>query len=193
MNLGPRHILRGAAFVEKVERLVRREKSRVCVTLVFMSVFRKAESSDVERMVELSEQKRLQYQAYQPVFWRKAADSAEKQRAFLGRLLERDNVIGMVYERDGVVEGFIIGSLVPAPPVYDPGGSTCSVDDFVVAEEAWGGIGGALLEAVAAEARARGAAQMVVVSAHLDARKREMLVNSTYAIASEWWVRPLQK
>lgn len=125
------------------------------------------------------------------MFWRKAEDSAEKQRAFLEQLLERDNVIGLVYERDGT-EGFVIGSLVPAPPVYEPGGLTCSVDDFVVAEEAWESIGGELLDAVAAEARARGAAQMVVVSAHLDTQKREMLVSHTYAIASEWWVRPLQ-
>ncbi len=153
---------------------------------------RKAKPFDVDRIVELSEQKRLQYEAYQPVFWRKAADSAGQQRVFLEQLVERDNVIGMVYERGGVVEGFIIGSLIPAPPVYDPGGSTCSVDDFVVAEEAWDSVGGELLEAVAAAARARGAAQMVVVSAHLDTRKREALANRTYAIASEWWVKPLQ-
>ena len=158
-----------------------------------MSTIRKAEPSDVDHIVELSEQKRLQYQSYQPVFWRKAADSAEQQRAFLSQLLERGNVIAFVYERGGAVEGFIIGSLVPAPPVYDPGGLTCSVDDFMVAEAAWDEVGGALLEAVAAEALARGGTQMVVVSAHLDTQKRKMLVSRTYTIASEWWVRPLQK
>ena len=97
------------------------------------------------------------------------------------------------YERDGVVEGFIIGSLVPAPPVYDPGGLTCSVDDFVVAEKAWRSVGEKLLGAVAAEARARGAAQMVVVSAQLDTKKRDMLSSLAYTVASEWWVKPLKK
>ena len=158
-----------------------------------MSTLRKAEPSDVAAVVKLSEQKRVQYASYQPVFWRKADDSAEKQQAFLAHLLERDDVIGLVYERDGAVEGFIIGSLVPAPPVYDPGGLTCSVDDFVVAEGEWRNVGERLLGAVATAARARGAAQMVVVSAQLDAEKRDMLSSLAYTVASEWWVKPLKK
>jgi hypothetical protein len=28
--------------------------------------------------------------------------------------------------------GFLIATLIPAPPVYDPGGRTCLIDDFVV-------------------------------------------------------------
>ena len=157
-----------------------------------MSTLRKAGPADVAAVVALSEQKRRQYASYQPVFWRKADDSAEKQRAFLAQLLEREDVIGLVCEQGGVTEGFIIGSLISAPPVYDPGGLTCSVDDFVVAEGAWRSVGERLLSAVAAEARARGAAQMVVVSAQLDADKREMLSHLAYTVASEWWVKPLE-
>ncbi|WP_420596523.1 GNAT family N-acetyltransferase [Deinococcus sp.] len=125
------------------------------------------------------------------MFWPKAEDAAEKQRAFLTHVLERETVISLVYERAGVVAGFVIGSLVPAPPVYNPGGPTCSVDDFVVPQDEWDTIGAALLDAVAHEAEAHGAAQMVVVSAQLDAEKRQMLSDRKYAAASEWWVRSL--
>ncbi len=37
---------------------------------------RDAGSADVPRMVELSEKKRTEYEQQQPIFWRKARDSA---------------------------------------------------------------------------------------------------------------------
>jgi len=45
------------------------------------SSIRAARPADVPRMVDLSEQKRLEYQGYQPNFWRKAAGSRETQIA----------------------------------------------------------------------------------------------------------------
>ena len=66
--------------------------------------------------------------------------------------------------------GFLIAALLPAPPVYDPGGLTCQIDDFTVGyEEKWATTGPALLRAGLAEAARRGAVQAVVVTAHLDA------------------------
>jgi hypothetical protein len=96
-------------------------------------------------------------------------------------------------EEDEHLTGFIIATLVPAPPVYDPGGLTCLIDDFVVAPAAkWPTTGPVLLRAALDEVARRGAAQAVVVTAHLDRRKRQALRSCGLQIASEWWLMQLQ-
>jgi hypothetical protein len=81
--------------------------------------------------------------------------------------------------------------LTPAPPVYDPGGLTCQIDDFVVVTAArWPTTGVRLLRAGLAEAARRGAIQAVVVTGHLDQPKRQALQACGLEIASEWWVTP---
>ena len=154
------------------------------------SIIRKAEPADVPRMVDLSEQKRLEYQSYQPTFWRKAADSQEKQIPHFERALQSDRVIALVYERERNLGGFLIATLVDAPPVYDPGGLTCLIDDFVVADPEDGeAIGARLLSEANRQAGARGAVQMVVVCGHQDQPKRAMLAGCGFSIASEWYVK----
>ena len=153
---------------------------------------RRARATDVSRLVDLSEEKRLQYQAYQPLFWRKAPDSREKQLPYFERLLSDDRVIALVHERDDAIDGFVVATLLNAPPVYDPGGLTCLIDDFVAADERWDTVGAALLAAVDREAKHRGAVQMVVVCGHLDQRKRRMLADGAFTIASEWYVKSIE-
>ncbi len=153
---------------------------------------RKAQVTDVPVLVELAEQRRLQYQEYQPRFWRKAVDSQQKQVPFFEHLLGRNDVMALVYERAGNIEGFILADLVPAPPVYDPGGPTCRVDDYCLAHGCtWESVGEPLLVAVLQEAKGRGAAQAVVVCGHMDRPKREMLAAMGFTIASEWYVKDL--
>lgn len=153
---------------------------------------REARSEDAAAMVELSERKRVEYQTYQPRFWRKAADSREKQLPFFERLIESDRVIALVHEASGQIDGFVMASLVEAPPVYEPGGLTCLIDDFVVHDGSdWTTTGKALLSAAARAAHARGAVQMVVVCGHQDEPKRHMLRDEDYSIASEWYVREI--
>ena len=153
---------------------------------------RSAENRDITEIVELAEKRRLHYQRYQPKFWRKAQDSREQHIPFLESLLKREDVIMLVYESTEKIEGFVIADFVAAPPVYDPGGPTCRVDDFCVAEEhLWENVGVTLLNEVLRLARERGAAQSVVVCGHLDQPKRAMLTQLGYSIASEWYVRDL--
>jgi hypothetical protein len=153
---------------------------------------RQAIRSDVSAILDLAEAKREEYQRYQPTFWRKAGDSRERQRPFLERLISDENVITFVHEVGDTIDALIVGSIVPAPPVYDPGGPVCLIDDFVSADDAtWKTAGDALLDAVAAEAKRRGAALCVVITGHLDRPKREMLAASGYVIASEWHTREL--
>lgn len=153
---------------------------------------RKAQQNDVARLVDLSEQKRTQYEHYQPTFWHKAEDSREKQRLFFEHLLSRENVILLVHEREDIIDGFIIATFVTAPPVYNPGGFVCSIDDFcVVSSSEWQGIGRSLLDEMMHEAKERGATLAVVVCGHLDKPKREMLRALGFSIATEWYVRDM--
>jgi hypothetical protein len=157
-----------------------------------MARIREPVKSDVPAMLDLAEARREEYQRYQPTFWRKAGDSRERQRPYLERLISEEHVIARVYESDGVIEAFIIGALIPAPPVYDPGGPICLVDDFAIRDEgAWEIVGAALLDAVTAEARRRGAVLVVVIAGRQDQPRRALLTQVGYDVASEWHIRHL--
>ncbi len=153
---------------------------------------RQATSADVAAMVALADQKRREYEQYQPQFWRVAKDAVARQIPYVESLLGRDNVIALVQEQQGVVNGFIIATLTPPPPVYDPGGLACVVDDYAVRETSdWTTVGQALLNEVERRARQRGAAVLVTICGHLDQPKRAMLQDSGASIASEWWVKSI--
>jgi hypothetical protein len=152
---------------------------------------RPAVQPDVAAMTTLATIRREQYARYQPLFWRPAVGAKDKQRAYLASLVASDEVITLVSDDAGQVTGFLIATLTPAPPVYDPGGLTCQIDDFVVARAAkWPTTGAELLRSGLAEAGRRGAVQAVVVTGHLDQPKREALHACGLEIASEWWVTP---
>ena len=153
---------------------------------------RKATQDDVPALVELSQQRRIQHQNYQPRFWRNAVDSREKHAPFLSKLVQHERAISLVSESTNTVNGFIIATLVPAPPVYDVGGLTCNIDDFHVVDGLdWEHVGKALLEEAMKQAKTQGAVQTVVVCAHLDEAKRTFLANEGFTIASEWYVRDI--
>ncbi|HEY0735498.1 MAG TPA: GNAT family N-acetyltransferase [Herpetosiphonaceae bacterium] len=151
-----------------------------------------ATEDDLDVMIALADEKRTEYAQYAPTFWRKAADGPSKQREYFCGLLTQPNIIALVSDEDGTIEGFVLGSIIAAPPVYDPGTQVCVIDDFTVAQpESWSTIGRALLEAARQHAAARQANLTVVVCGHLDQAKRAMLRESGFGIASEWYVNPL--
>jgi hypothetical protein len=152
---------------------------------------RPAAAADVAAMTGLAAARREQYARYQPIYWRPAAGAAEKQGPYLAGLVASDKVITLVSEDAGRVTGFLVATLTGAPPVYDPGGLTCQIDDFVVTPAAnWPAAGAELLRGALAEAGRRGAIQAVVVTGHLDEPKRQALRACGLEIASEWWVTP---
>jgi hypothetical protein len=133
--------------------------------------------------------RRSQYSKYQPVFWRPASDTEQVHRPYLAELIADQDVITLVSEDSGrAVMGFLIAAIGDAPSVYDPGGRTCTIDDFVVAAGRWATTGVLLLRSAIEHATRRGAIQAVVVTAHLDQAKREALRACGLSIASEWWV-----
>ncbi len=156
---------------------------------------RPATLDDLDFIVVLADENRRRCEQHAPVFHRPAADAPEVHRPWLAALIENDDVVVILsQEQDGTHDGFIVATLVPSPPVYDPGGATWSIDDFVVADSMqWGSVGRNLLWAAQAWGRARGAAQSVVVCGAHDEPKRQMRADSGLHVVSEWFTAPLQQ
>jgi hypothetical protein len=148
----------------------------------------------VNQMVELSSLKRTDYEQQSPIFWRRAVDADVRQEQFFGRLVEEPDAICLVSsDDDDQLEGFVIGSLIKAPPVYDPGGRVCMIDDFVVRNpELWGNIGRDLKAEVESQAAAAGAVLSITVCGHKDGAKRDAVATGTQLV-SEWYVRVLNE
>ena len=142
-------------------------------------------------MAELAEQKREEYRTNAPVFHRPKEGARQIHEPFLASLVEDPERVTLVHEDEGHIDGFLVAMLFPAPPVYDPGGPTCSVDDFMVeSPELWDSVGRALLERVIAVTKERGAVQTVVVCGPQDQPKRSMLMSMGHEVASEWFTLP---
>ncbi len=152
---------------------------------------RLASISDIEAMVSLSKTKRLEYEKAQPQFWRYAGEEGDKaQEKWFKELLADKNYVMLTAERDTQeILGFIIGKIMPAPEVYNPGGLTLMIDDFCVhSENLWESVGAQLVEAIKKEGKARGASQILIVCGAHDAPKRKFLNEQNLSIASEWFV-----
>jgi predicted acetyltransferase len=154
-------------------------------------VVRTSQLSDIDAMVLLSKAKRLAYEKAQPQFWRYAGEEGDNtQRQWFKELLENKNYVMFTAESDTQeILGFIIGKLMPAPEVYNPGGLTLMIDDFCVqSENLWQSVGTRLIATVKAAAKAKGATQIVVVCGAHDNPKRKFLIDQNLSIASEWFV-----
>lgn len=154
--------------------------------------FRSAEIADVEHMVDMSEASRSSLVPLSPRFWRKAADSREKQDAWFRILLPLDDTIAVVAEMGSRLRAFAIGRLQEAPPVYAPGGPVCLIDDFCVASDAeWHPIGTRILNQIERRAHERGAVLSIVICPHLGGAKRRLLQERGFRVTAEWHVREL--
>jgi Acetyltransferase (GNAT) family len=150
---------------------------------------RPATQDDVGAVAALAALRRQDCELQQPRFWRQAEDALAQHSSYLHQLVGDHEHIFLVTEDDTHLIGFAIGRLVAAPPVYDPGGPTCLIDDFAVeSPDAWELAGLALLRDVSRVARDRGAVQVVVVAARHDEPKRRALTEAGLTPASEWWL-----
>lgn len=155
-------------------------------------MIRDAKPGDVPAMVELIEKARTRLAEWQPQFWRKAKDSASMSEGWFAMLVENGDVITLVSEEDGAVNGFLIASLQNPPPVYKPGGKTCVIDDFTVADDTlWQDAGRGLLREALTQAAAKGAAQSVVISPDAYTAKKKLLESEGLLLTSGWWTVPL--
>ncbi|MDQ6741936.1 MAG: N-acetyltransferase [Candidatus Dormibacteraeota bacterium] len=151
-------------------------------------VIRRGAAGDVEPMLDLADAHRRQYAKFHPRFHRPAAAARDAQRPFFEKLISDNSCIVLVSEsEEGRLDGFLTGQLTAPPPVYDPGGAGCIVDDFALASpEAWPIVGLGLLTELRWLARERGAVQVIVVCAPEDEPKRVMLAGAGLSVVSEW-------
>lgn len=144
---------------------------------------------DVPQVAALAQQKREQYQEYQPQFWRVADDAVALHTPFIEHMVKDDGFVALVAAEGDEIRGFVTGRLVPTPPVYNPGGNGALIDDFHVASpDLWATVGSELLEAATRELTARSAVMVVVVCGNLDTEKRAALTASGLTIGTEWYV-----
>lgn len=145
-------------------------------------------ASDVPTLVALSDQKRRFYEKAQPQFWKRSEYANERQAEWFMHLLNADDHIMLLAEDQSIV-GFIIGRLMPAPEVYNPGGLTLMIDDFCVEEpDLWSDVGDALLDQLKQEAHEKGAAQVVVACGDHDEAKLGFLKSVGLSVATRWYV-----
>ena len=150
---------------------------------------RLATQSDIDSMVNLSYQKRRSYEKAQTQFWRYAEGAEESQKEWFKLLLSKDDSILLVAESKDQIEGFIIGQIIKAPAVYNPGGLTLMIDDFCVASTSdWKLVGERLLEKLKILSKEKGATQTIVVCGFHDEPKRQFLKGFGLTVASEWYV-----
>ena len=73
-------------------------------------VIEAATTDDIPAIVELCEMRLLQKQKYQPTFWLKADDSAEKQSSYLSWLMSQGKSIMLVHRVGGKIDGLVIAN-----------------------------------------------------------------------------------
>jgi L-amino acid N-acyltransferase YncA len=145
-----------------------------------------ATRADIASMVDLSYQKRRAYEKAQPQFWRYAERAEKVQHKWFEELLEHNDYILLVAGNEEKIVGFVIGRLVNAPEVYDPGGLTLMIDDFCTND--WQSFGLELMNAIQALAKEKGAAQFYVVSGAHDHAKCDFLEKFGLSNAAKWYV-----
>lgn len=159
-----------------------------------MSLFvqvRFSTSQDIGVMLSLSKAKRLAYEKAQPQFWRYSGREAEESQAkWFAELINSDKHISLIaQDSDHQILGFVIGSLISAPAVYNPGGLTLMIDDFCVkSEDLWTTVGDQLIQSIKKYGKEKGAAQILVVCGAHDTLKSQFLREQDLSIASEWFV-----
>jgi len=145
-----------------------------------------ATKNDIEAMVTLSYYKRKEYEQAQPQFWHYADGAEQIQTKWFEELLEHKDYILLCARENSKVTGFIIGRLVKAPEVYNPGGFTLIIDDFCC--EDWINTGKNLMSKIAEIAKEKGAIQFCVVVGNHDKTKCNFLENFGLSCASKWYV-----
>jgi hypothetical protein len=150
----------------------------------------KSTKADIEGMVELSYKKRRFYEKAEPQFWKWAGEEGEKTQAeWFEQLLYKEDYIILIAKSNNIIQGFIIGRLVLAPEVYNPGGLTLMIDDFCVRDESdWKTVGGALIKEIKLLAKTKNVAQILVVSGDHDGSKCQFLEKLGLTVASRWYV-----
>jgi hypothetical protein len=140
---------------------------------------RELTAADAQWAAELMEQRRQQYEAYSPVFWRPATGITGLHARFLSRQITEGSNAALRTDH-----GFIICQRRAGEGF---------VDDFAVSTpQAWASEGAELLIAAAQLLALSGdVVPMRVVTAHADEPKVAMLRELSLTLVEQWWVKPV--
>ncbi len=143
---------------------------------------RRLTAGDVPRVLELGEQKRRQYEAYSPVFWRVSPRPRKTFAPYMQAQIADAQNVALAHERGGRMDGFVLAN------------ARGYIDDFMVAApELWPTVGAEMLRAAGAAAYERGAKSLLIVCGHGDKPKQVMLASQGLTLATGWYVRPLAR
>lgn len=139
---------------------------------------RKMVEADGPWAAALMAERRREYEAYSPTFWRRSRkpDIVELHGSILGAVIAGPESVAVRCD-----DGFAI-----ATPHHDG----YYVDDFAVGAGQWTPAGSALLLAIW-ETIGQRATYLRVVTAQRDRPKVDMLRNLGLTVAERWWVKPL--
>ena len=148
-----------------------------------------ATTADLDNMVKLSYEKRRSYELAQPIFWRYAGPAGDKvQRQWFEELMQKNDYILMVCEENDKILGFVIGRIIKAPDVYDPGGLTLMIDDFCIdKDQSWDVVGKSLIDKIKILGSKKGSTQLLVISGAHDEAKNKFLSKINLTTASYWY------
>ncbi len=139
-------------------------------------IISKAQEVDIKSMNMLSNQKRISYEKFQPQFWRSNGDAGEiAQRKWFKELIEDNSYICLIAKQNDEIIGFVIGKIISAPEVYNPGGLTLLIDDFCILNSNWNLVGNTLLKEIKSISKQQGVTQLIAVSGSHDEDKKSFL------------------
>jgi hypothetical protein len=150
-------------------------------------IVREAHASDLDDMIGLLEQKRLQLQNWEPRFWRKSEASADISKAFLGTLIDDATTTVLVAEIDRSIWGCLQFKPAFVPPVYEPGGTTWMVDDFVVSDGKWATVGLALLQSLRSRTIDLRDGQLIFPVPIKDTEASQFFETNGLSPTTTWW------
>ena len=137
-------------------------------------------AADVPRVLELGEQKRREYEAYSPVFWRMSTVPRQTFAPYMQAQITASENVALAHKQDGRIDGFVL--------MNARGG----IDDYTVAApHLWPTVGAALLFAAGDAAHRRGTSSLMVVCGAGDLPKRGMLAAEGLTLATAWYVKPV--
>jgi len=154
---------------------------------------RKAQEEDLDAVVLLASRKRDQYKHFSPVFWNPSKHAEAVQKEFFSKIIKERERFLLVAEEQGKIAGFLFAEIRVPPPVYDPGGKACLVDDFVISgNETWERCGQVLFRKLEAICLEEGVSVLVSVCGRLDEAKKTFLGSTGSSVVSEWFVKELR-
>ena len=138
-------------------------------------------AGDVPRVLELGEQKRREYEAYSPIFWRISPLPRETFAPYMQSQISDAQNVALAHEQDGKVDGYALANI-----------RGC-IDDYAVAAPGlWPTVGANLLLAAGDAAQQRGIKSLLVVCGAGDIPKRTMLAAQGLTLVTDWYVKAIK-